>query len=197
VLAETVVKVVADASSLVFGDIKDALLEASSGGVGGFGAAALAPQQCAHQAQHDPFDVERRDLRVLGGSCYADFAPGFSGPVRINGDYGSGDLLGTNPPAFLDKNAFQNPAAYTYGTTPRSLVYKLQGPSTSNQNLSLKRDFRLRESVVLAFQADANNVFNWTRFGNPSTNINSTAFGRITSQGNSPRAVQFNARITF
>jgi hypothetical protein len=132
-----------------------------------------------------------------GGSCYADFTPGFSGPVRINGDYGSGDLLGANPPAFLDKNAFQNPAAYTYGNTPRTMVYKLQGPSSSNQNLSLKRDFHLRERMTLAFQADASNAFNWVRFGNPSTNINNTSFGRITSQGNSPRAVQFNARVTF
>ncbi len=32
------------------------------------------------------------------GTCYADFNPDFSGPVRINGDYGDGDVLGTNPP---------------------------------------------------------------------------------------------------
>ena len=29
------------------------------------------------------------------GTCYADFNPNFSGPVRINGDYGDGDVLGT------------------------------------------------------------------------------------------------------
>ena len=28
------------------------------------------------------------------GTCYADFNPGFSGAVRINGDYGDGDVLG-------------------------------------------------------------------------------------------------------
>ena len=28
------------------------------------------------------------------GTCYADFNPDFSGPVRINGDYGDGDVLG-------------------------------------------------------------------------------------------------------
>ena len=32
------------------------------------------------------------------GSCYADFNPNFSGPVRINGDFGDGDVLGPNPP---------------------------------------------------------------------------------------------------
>jgi hypothetical protein len=131
------------------------------------------------------------------GSCYADLNPNFSGPVRINGDYGSGDLLGSNPPAYLDKNAFLNPAAYTYGTSPRTMVDKIHFPSTWNQNVSLKRDFRLRESWMLTVQMDASNVFNTVIFANPATSISSTSFGKITAQGNSPRVVQFNARVTF
>jgi hypothetical protein len=42
-----------------------------------------------------------------------------SGPVRINGDWGDGDVLGTNPPTYLDRNAFLSPAAFTYGNTRR------------------------------------------------------------------------------
>ena len=45
------------------------------------------------------------------GTCYADFNPAFSGPVRINGDYGDGDVLGANPPTYIDRNAFQSPRA--------------------------------------------------------------------------------------
>ena len=30
------------------------------------------------------------------GTCYADFNPGFTGAVRINGDYGDGDVLGAD-----------------------------------------------------------------------------------------------------
>ena len=131
------------------------------------------------------------------GSCYADYNPTFSGPVRINGDYGTGDLTAANAPAFLDKNAFVSPAAFTYGNTPRTLVYALRNPSSSNQNLSLRREFTLHEGLKLAFQADAFNIFNWVRFSGPNLNITSAAFGKITAQSNAPRVVQFNARITF
>ncbi|HYM05239.1 MAG TPA: hypothetical protein VEU11_01645, partial [Terriglobales bacterium] len=91
------------------------------------------------------------------GSCYADYNPNFSGPVRINGSYGSGDLLGPHPPAFLDKNAFLSPAPFTYGSTPRTLVDGLRNPSSSNQSVSLRREFHVRESWRLEFQADAFN----------------------------------------
>ncbi|MCS7315889.1 MAG: TonB-dependent receptor [Bryobacterales bacterium] len=131
------------------------------------------------------------------GSCYADYTPGFSGPVRINGPYGSGDLLGPNPPAFLDRNAFQNPAAFTFGTTPRTLAYGLRNPGQKNLDLSIRREFRLRESLKLSIQADAFNLPNWVMFSGPNTNITSAAFGRISSQANSPRAVQFSSRIEF
>jgi hypothetical protein len=131
------------------------------------------------------------------GSCTADYNPAFSGPVRIGGSYGSGDLLGPNPPVFLDIKAFAAPAAYTYGTTPLTLAYGLRGPSSYNQNVSLRRDFRLRENLRLTLQGDAINVFNWVNFSGPSTNITSSAFGRISGQSNAPRVVQFTGRITF
>jgi len=44
------------------------------------------------------------------GSCYADYNPNLSGPVRINGAYGSGDVRSA---VYLDINAFRNPAALT------------------------------------------------------------------------------------
>jgi hypothetical protein len=91
---------------------------------------------------------------------------------------------------------FQNPASYTYGNSPRSLVYKLHNVNSFNQNASLKRDFKIREKMTLAFQIDASNVYNMVIFGNPSNNINSTAYGKVTG-ANSPRVVQLNGRLTF
>ena len=128
------------------------------------------------------------------GSCYADYNPSFTGPVRINGDYGSGDVRSTT---YLDVNAFKNPAPYTYGTTPRTGVFGLRGPSNSNENLSLRKEFALHENWKLAFVADALNVFNWVRFGLPSVTITNTSFGKITSVSNSPRVVQFSLRLTM
>jgi hypothetical protein len=115
----------------------------------------------------------------------------------INGDYGSGDLLGANAPAFLDKNAFVSPASFAYGTTPRTLVYGLRNPPRYNQDLSLRRDFGIREGLTFRVQADAINVFNLVNFSSPNTTITSANFGKITGQANLPRVVQFTARVSF
>jgi len=131
------------------------------------------------------------------GGCYANYNPDFQGPVRINGGYGSGDLLGPNPPAFLDKNAFLSPPSFTYGNTPRSAALGIYNPGSFGQDVSLRRIFPIHESVKLTFQADAFNVFNLVMFSAPATNITSANFGRITSQSNGPRSLQLSARITF
>ncbi len=131
------------------------------------------------------------------GSCYSDFNPNFSGPVRINGDYRVNDRMGNDPTPFLDRNAFQNPAAFTFGNTPRSLVYKLHNPSSFNQNLSLRREFPIHESWKFAVQMDTFNTFNSVDWGNPNNNPTNVNFGRITGQRNSARVFQINARIMF
>jgi hypothetical protein len=139
------------------------------------------------------------------GTCYASYRPGYTGDPRINGSYGSGNLLGSNTTAFLDANAFVSTAAYTYGNTPRTGAFGLSNPSFWNQDLSLKRKFPIRENIALLFQMDAFNVFNavmFSPFGTPGTpspalNITSASFGKITSQANSPRALQLSARVVF
>ncbi|PYT19048.1 MAG: hypothetical protein DMG59_01810 [Acidobacteria bacterium] len=131
------------------------------------------------------------------GSCQASFNPAFSGDVRINGDWGSGDLLGANPPAFLDKNAFVNPAPYTYGNTPITDAFGLRAPYAFNQDLSLKREFRIHERMRFLLQWDAFNAFNQVRFAAPSINTTSAGFGKITSQTNTPRLMQIVTRLEF
>jgi hypothetical protein len=129
------------------------------------------------------------------GSCYADYTPSFNGPVRINGDYGHGDVRSAT---YLDINAFRSPASYTYGTTPRTGAFGLRGPSNSNESISLRKEFPLHESWRLSFVADALNVFNWVRFAVPNLTItNTTSFGKITAVANSPRVVQFSLRLTM
>lgn len=133
----------------------------------------------------------------FAGSCYADYNPNFSGPARINGDWDSGDILGANPTIFFDRNAFVSPAPFTYGNTPRTLAYGLRNPNYFNQDLSLVRKIAVVENLSLSFGADVFNIFNNVVFGGFSTNSTSTNFGRVTSQINSPRAVQLKLRIEF
>jgi Carboxypeptidase regulatory-like domain/TonB dependent receptor len=130
------------------------------------------------------------------GSCYADYNPSFTGPARINGPWGSGDVLGANPPSFIDRSAFASPAAFTYGTTSRTLAYGLRNPGTFNQDLSLRRTFRAG-NVRLRAGIDAFNVFNTVVFGGIGTNITSANFGRVSNQANSPRRLQLTGRIEF
>jgi hypothetical protein len=132
------------------------------------------------------------------GGCMASFASGFSGPVRINGDWGEGSVRNTaTAPAYIDVKAFVSPAAYTYGDTPPTAAKNLRQPPLFNQDLSLRRQFRVTERVTFSLQGDAFNLFNNVRFGGISTSITSSSFGKVTSQANSPRTMQLVARIEF
>jgi hypothetical protein len=130
------------------------------------------------------------------GGCYADFNPNFSGPVRINGDFGDGDVLGPNPPTYIDRTAFQSPAPFTYGNTQRTLTHNLRNPSSFNQDFSVRRDFRIARAR-LGFGVDVFNLFNNVVFGGIQTNINNANFGRVSSQANTPRVGQIKIRLEF
>src|SRR5262249_55422537 len=131
------------------------------------------------------------------GTCYADFNPNFTGDVRINGDYGDGDVLGATPPAYIDRNAFVSAAPFTYGDTPRTMAFELRNPSYLNQDLSIRRDFRLGKTWKLGIGADVFNVFNTVVFGGIQTNITNANFGRVSSQTNTPRVGQIKLRLEF
>ena len=77
------------------------------------------------------------------------------------------------------------------------MVFGLLNPPSYNQNVSLRREFFIREGLRLVFQADSLNVFNLVNFAGPAIGINSANFGRITAQSNTPRVVQFSVRIAF
>jgi len=130
------------------------------------------------------------------GTCYADFNPAFNGPVRINGDYGDGDVLGADPPSYIDRNAFQSPAPFTFGDTPRTLAHDLRNPSYFNQDFSMRRNFPIGRAR-LGFGFDVFNLFNNVVFGGIQTNITNANFGRVSSQFNTPRVGQIKVRVEF
>jgi hypothetical protein len=73
----------------------------------------------------------------------------------------------------------------------------LRGPGTTNFDISVFKNTRFFERYQLQFRAEAFNAFNRVQFGNPNTNINSTAFGVISTQQNSPRNLQLGLRLLF
>jgi hypothetical protein len=132
------------------------------------------------------------------GTCIPNYNLAWTGKsVRINGNYGDGNLIGGTVTSFLDRTAFVAPAAYTWGNLPRTGVYGLNAPFNSSIDLSLRREFAIHEKLKLAIQCDAFNVNNAVRFGAPGTNPDQASFGTLTSQVNQPRKLQLNARVTF
>ena len=128
------------------------------------------------------------------GTCWASYNPNFVGSVRMNGGWGAHDV---NTYAYIDKNAFISPAAFTYGNTPATGAYGLRNPHFANQDLSISRNFHIREGWRLQFGADTFNLLNSVRFGGISTNITAVNFGRVSSQVNLPRVVQFKLRLEY
>lgn len=131
------------------------------------------------------------------GAIYADLTPGFKGPVRINGNYGSGDILGSNPPTFINPAAFQDPASFTLGDSPRTMAYGLRNPPLFNENFSLQKLTRISESKNLEFRAEFFNAFNRVQFGCIGTFLDSSDFGQVGCQANTPRVIQFGLNFNF
>jgi hypothetical protein len=133
------------------------------------------------------------------GTCWASYNPNFTGPVLINGDWGHGNVNGpvASVTPHIDVNAFISPAAFTYGNTPATGAYGLRNPHFFNQDLSVSRNFQVRENLRIGFGADTFNLFNNVRFGGINTNITSASFGKPTAQINLPRVVQFKLRVEF
>ena len=99
-----------------------------------------------------------------------------------------GASLGTpNNPTF-DRN---NP----FGNTPRNFLY---GPGQKNLDLSVVKFIPIGERVRAEFRTEFFNLFNWTNFANPNSNIAVPAtFGRITATSTGPRVIQFAVKLSF
>lgn len=99
---------------------------------------------------------------------------------------------------WLNKAAFANIPAFTYGNAPRNL------PSTRSQayvnlDAALAKEILLHDQMALNLRVEAFNLFNSTTFGIPDSNINDTNFGQITTlrTGTAPRVLQFAVRFHF
>ena len=80
-----------------------------------------------------------------------------------------------------------------FGTLGRN-VYN--GPGLVNFDISLAKTFAITERQHLMFRAEGFNFVNHTNFFNPSGNISSASFGRVTS-ARDPRLVQLTAQYSF
>ena len=64
-------------------------------------------------------------------------------------------------------------------------------------NLALRRLIGLRGTQNLELRIEAFNLLNTFIWGNPTTNLGSGQFGRITGQAGDPRIMQFGVKYGF
>jgi hypothetical protein len=98
---------------------------------------------------------------------------------------------------WLSRSAFQRLSVLTqagqFGNAGRNIA---RGPSYTNVDVSLVRDFQLPANTRLQFRAEVFNVANHANFGLPVADLNSANFGRIFSAA-PPRLMQFGLKLIF
>ncbi len=93
---------------------------------------------------------------------------------------------------------FTQPADFTLGTGARNFS-DVRRDGYRNADLSMLKNFYLFEGKhKIQFRAEFINAFNLVVFGTPGSNVSDLVnFGRITTQGNTPRNIQMVLRYTF
>ena len=101
---------------------------------------------------------------------------------------------GPAPAYWFNTATFAAPSQYTFGNFGRDV---LRADYTRNFDLSVFRQFPLRESKKLEFRAEMFNAFNTPTFSAPNGTFGNANFGRVTSTANTARQIQLALKIVF
>ena len=97
---------------------------------------------------------------------------------------------------YINAAAFAQPAAFTFGNASRT-ISNLRAPSYENVDFSLFKNFTLHSDMKLQIRAESFNSLNQVVFGSPNTTLSSALFGVISATNNTPRQLQFAAKLLF
>lgn len=114
-----------------------------------------------------------------------------------------------NGGVWFNTDAFLQPLDYTFGNAARNYS-DVRRDAYRNVDLSVLKNFQISEDNRLQFRAEFLNAFNLVVFGTPGNSVNTAptanlaanpsgaqGFGQITTQGNTPRVIQFVLRYTY
>ncbi|HEV2446266.1 MAG TPA: carboxypeptidase regulatory-like domain-containing protein, partial [Candidatus Sulfopaludibacter sp.] len=97
------------------------------------------------------------------------------------------------PAEWFNTAAFAVPAPYSLGNSGRNVV---TGPGLANVDLSLQKQWPLRESQFVEMRVDAFNALNHPNFNLPGRILGAANFGVITSAQDA-RELQFALKFVF
>src|SRR4029077_586245 len=101
--------------------------------------------------------------------------PNFGGDANLPGRFTNLAVVDASGNVIL-----RNPEPGTTGNTAVNLP-GVKGPGTLGLDMALSKRVKITEKTMFTLRADAINILNKPQWGLPSTNINSTTFGRITT----------------
>ena len=107
-----------------------------------------------------------------------------------NGQSGQGN------PSVLNAACFADPGDQVPGNAPRYFS-NLRSDGIHNEDLSLSKEFTIREGMKLQVRGEFFNFTNTPRFAAPNTSFGDTAFGQVTGTLGSPRHTQVGVRFEF
>ncbi|MFN7923391.1 MAG: carboxypeptidase-like regulatory domain-containing protein [Bryobacteraceae bacterium] len=138
-------------------------------------------------------------IGVSGGPALPLFGGG-NRPNWLSADVRSSVAMSSFDPArdrYLNINAFSQPAAFTFGNAPPRMPH-VRTPFYLNEDMSFFKNVRFTESLFLQVRGEFYDIFNRVVFSGPAANINNPGtFGVIGGQANTPRLIQFAAKLIF
>jgi len=97
---------------------------------------------------------------------------------------------------FIDNTVFQRPDDFTMGNAPRALG-SVRSPWSFTTDLSVGKQFYIREEMNFEIRLEAQNAFNHPVFQAPITSVDDENFGKILGTSVGPRQVQLGFKFNF
>ena len=108
----------------------------------------------------------------------------------------AGENVDPNSASVFNASCFGDPGDQVAGNAPRYFS-NLRGDGIHNADLSITKEFSIRENMKLQIRGEFFNFTNTPRFNFPDTLFGDTSFGQVTSTLNTPRHTQFGVRFEF
>ncbi len=96
---------------------------------------------------------------------------------------------------YINAAAFSTSPQFTFGNVGRTI--DMRGPGQVNWDISMFKNFVIREVFKAQFRCEALNAMNTPLFYGPNVSFGSSSFGKITTQANFSRQLQLALRFSF
>ena len=135
-------------------------------------------------------------LQIYQNNANSQYGYGVQRPNLTSTSPGTSGSVESRLYDYINPAAFSVAPAASFGNTPRTLG-SLRGPGEKNWDISIFKNFAIKERLKAQFRTEALNAFNSPYFYSPNTNLSSGTFGQINSQANFSRQLQLALRVSF